>query len=186
MISTQRFSLQRNPRPTMPPYAAFEMPRVLVLGSSSIEVGFLQRVLEVAGYWVDSATVGTASLERSPAALNGLFGTRSIELLVLDGAGEPELAVRVLNSIREAHPALPIILIAGTDPEVRTEATRLGVDIVLDALATIAGLWRAAQELASLFPEPRSGKSDQRGTERRGKMRSFVRKLSHSASRIES
>ena len=186
MISTQRFSLQRNPRPTMPPYAAFEMPRVLVIGSNSSEVRFLQRLLEVGGYWVDSATIGMASLVQSSAAVSGLFRSRSIELLVLDGAGEPELAVRLLNSIRETYPALPIILIAGSDPEVRKEARRLGIDIVLDAPATIADLRRAAQELAPLFPEPSPGRSDRTTAGRRGKVRCSVRPVSRSAREIES
>jgi hypothetical protein len=159
MITAQRVSLEHGLPPNLP-RAAVEIPRVLVIGTGAAEVRLLQRVLQVAGYWVDGKTVSSESL-RPHGALKGLFGVRSIELLVLDGAGEPELADRLLESIRRYYPALPIILIATRDAEVRKEARRVAVDIVLDAPLTIAALRRAARQLAPRFPESRADGREQ-------------------------
>jgi hypothetical protein len=160
MSFTQRVSLEHGLLPA-PPHAAVEIPRVMVLGTDSAEVRFLRRVLDVAGYWVDGKTVSSESLRLPLGALKTLFGARSIELLVLDGAGEPQLAARLLELIRQYYPALPIILIATRDAEVRSEARRVAVDIVLDAPVTIAALRRAARELAPMFPEPRADINEQ-------------------------
>jgi hypothetical protein len=79
--------------------------------------------------------------------------------LVLDGAREPDVALRLLDLIRQFAPSLPIVLIAGPDSALRNEAKRLAVDIVVDAPVTIAALRRAARELAPVFPEPHSDRS---------------------------
>ena len=166
MISTQRVSLEHGPEVTRPPYATIEIPRVMVVGTDSGEVRFIQRVLEVAGYWVDSRTLSPQSFEPPRAALKGLFGTRSIEFLVLDGAGEPEAMARLLDLIRQFSSDLPIVLIAGPDAALRREAKRVAVDIVIDAPATTAALRRAARELAPLFPEPRADDGEPKSTSR--------------------
>jgi hypothetical protein len=66
---------------------------------------------------------------------------------------DPELAACLLHLIREACPVLPIILVAGNDCRLQSEAKRLAVDIVLEAPVTIGDLRRAAQELAPRIPE---------------------------------
>jgi hypothetical protein len=166
MISTQRVSIEHSSEATRPPYAAIDVPRVMVVGTDSGEVRFIQRVLEVAGYWVDSRTISPQSVTTSRAALKGLFGTCSIEFLVLDGAGEPEVAAQLLDLIRQFSSDLPIVLIAGPDAALRREAKRVAVDIVIDAPATIAALRRAARELAPLFPEPRADDGEPKSTSR--------------------
>jgi hypothetical protein len=166
MISTQRVSLEHSAEIVRPPHAAVEIPRVMVVGADSSEVRFIQRVLEVAGYWVDARTLDSQSSARSSAAMKSLFGTRSIEFLVLDGAREPEVALRLLDLIRQYASALPIILIAGPDSVLRREARRLAVDVVIDAPVTVAALRRAARELAPMFPELHSDESQPQSNSR--------------------
>ncbi len=76
-----------------------------------------------------------------------------VELVVVQGVHEPAVTAALLGAIREVYPVLPIILIQGGDAELRKEAERLGVDLVLSAPVAAAELRLAALDLSPSAPE---------------------------------
>jgi CheY-like chemotaxis protein len=114
---------------------------VLVAAEQSSTADTIAAVLRAAGYSVATATSPTRAAARVRSA-----GSPT-ELLVLDGCDRPWAAAAFLDALRDASSAVPIILIAGQDAELRAEAERVGVDVVLDAPFDSDRLLTAAMKL---------------------------------------
>jgi len=76
-----------------------------------------------------------------------------VELVVLDASRRPSPAMRLLEALRAADGTIPVIVIAGADPETREEASRLGAEGVLDPPLDVARLRAAAESLVPALPE---------------------------------
>lgn len=128
-------------------WPTLDTTHALVATDQAASASAIAAVLRAAGYNV--TVIGEAT--RVVAQLRG--GRSSTELLVLDGTERPWVTAAILNGLRYANWALPIILIAGADRELRTEAKRLGVDAVLDAPLDPEQLRHTATRLAPIVPE---------------------------------
>jgi hypothetical protein len=94
-----------------------------------------------------SATLADADI------LRGLRNQKGIELLVLDGSERPWIVGATIAAVRAKNWALPIILIARPNDELRAEATRLGVEAFLEAPVTTQEIRRVAMQLVPAVPD---------------------------------
>jgi len=123
-----------------------DLPRVLVAAATSSASAKVARMLGDAGYVVSTTLVGA----NVPRDLRTQVG---IELLVLDGSETPWVAAEIIGAVRAVNWALPIILIAGPDPDLRAEAQRQGVEAILEAPVVAEELRRVATTMAPIVPE---------------------------------
>jgi CheY-like chemotaxis protein len=124
--------IQRSPRS--------DLPRVLVAEGTTTASPSVAQALRAMGYVVSTTQAGTE-------ALRDLRRQDAIELLVVDASGEPQSVGMFIEAVRSDHWALPILLIAGADRELRAEAERLGVEAVLEGPVTALDVGRAATKI---------------------------------------
>jgi DNA-binding response OmpR family regulator len=114
----------------------------------------LQHALRSAGYQVTPVKMGPGIMRDLRRRVDKTLRTSPVELLVLDGSERPWVALALVDVVRSVYPSLPIIFVSRLDPEMRAEARRLDVDLIIDAPPDLGELRRAALELAPLVPEP--------------------------------
>jgi CheY-like chemotaxis protein len=125
---------------------ALEGPSAMIAGRDEESVRVVRRTLEAAGYRVTVAPAG-------PRLLRSVRRVAGLELLVLDGTEQPWPALALAEAVRRAHPTLPVIFIADIDAEVRAEARRLDINVLLSRPIDPRQLRRAAADVAPLVPE---------------------------------
>lgn len=131
----------------------FETTRVMVAGDDERTVQRIRRALLELGYQVAPGRAGPHQMEDLCQRGGRTFRQCPVELLVLEAATRPWVALAVVEVVRGVYPSLPIILCTGADSEVRKEAKRLAVDVMFDSPPDDVRLRRAALELAPLLPE---------------------------------
>ena len=136
-----------------PLHIALEPTHALVAGDSETELRFIRDVLEAARYQVLTTRAGMELTSDLRRRVGGVFSSKPVELVVVQSVHESAVAASLLGAIREVYPVLPIILIQGGDAELRREAERLGVDVILNGPPVAAELRRAALELSPSAPE---------------------------------
>ena len=125
----------------------FDATHVLVAADTTIALSTIAAELRAAGY-----VVATCPYEE---VVSYLRTHKAIELLVLDGTSRPAVASALLGALRVADGRLPIILVAGRDPELRAEAERLAVEALIDAPLQVNDIRRSAIRIAPVVREPR-------------------------------
>jgi CheY-like chemotaxis protein len=120
--------------------AGVETPHVLVAADTTIASSTIAAALRGAGYEVAACPYDEV--------VSHLRTRKSIELLVLDGTATPWVASALLEAVRATEWTLPILLVAGRNPDLRAEAERLGVEAVIDAPLELSELLRAADRIA--------------------------------------
>jgi CheY-like chemotaxis protein len=123
-----------------------DLPRALVAATTTAATCTIARALRDAGYVVSTTLAG-------PDVCRNLRNQQGIELLVLDGSERPSNVGRIIDSVRAANRALPIVLISRPDPELRAEAERLGVEAILESPVSAAEIRRAATRIVPVVPE---------------------------------
>lgn len=123
-----------------------DRPRVLVAAATSAASGTIAQALRDAGYVVSMTLAGAD-------VLRALRSESAIELLVLDCSEPPWAVGSIIDSVRAFNWALPIVLIALPDHELRAEAERLGVEAILEAPVAMDDLRRVATKIVPLVPE---------------------------------
>ena len=98
---------------------------ILIVDDESIVREALHDWLVDAGYDVTTAETGEQALE--------ILGRETFALVILDIRLPGKTGIRVLQELRETQPAIrAIIITAYASPEMRAEATKLGVDHYLE------------------------------------------------------
>jgi len=123
-----------------------DLPRVLVAAPTATASASIVQALRDAGYVVSTTLTGTDILRT-------LRSHNAIELLVLDAAETPWTVPSTIDAVRAINWALPIVLIAGSDPVLRAEAERFGVEAILEAPVTAEEIRRTATKLVPVLPE---------------------------------
>jgi DNA-binding NtrC family response regulator len=117
----------------------------LVAAATTAASRTIAQALRDEGYIV-STTLADTDISRS------LRNQEAIELLVLDGSERPWSVGSIIDCARAVDWALPIVLISRTDPELRAEAERLGVEAILEIPVAAEEIRRAAKKLVPVLP----------------------------------
>jgi DNA-binding response OmpR family regulator len=125
---------------------AIDLPRVLVAAATTAASSSIAQALRDAGYAASTARAGTD-------VLRDLRNQNAIELLVLDGSERPRIVGSIIEAVRAINWALPIVLISRPDPELRSEAERLGVEAILESPVAAEEILRAAAKIVPVIPE---------------------------------
>ena len=123
-----------------------DLPRVLVAATTTAASCTIAQALRDAGYVVSTTLAG-------PDVCRNLRNQKGIELLVLDGSEQPSTVSSIIDGVRAANWALPIVLISRPDPELRAEAERLGVEAILESPVSAGEVRRAATRIVPAVPE---------------------------------
>jgi DNA-binding NtrC family response regulator len=139
------------------PSKRFSHPRtssgpVVVLVADDPGTGFSAlRGLQTSGYEVKPVRLG---LRAAGDLRNGRALIREpAELVVIDASQHPSVAMALLEALRAADGAVPVIVIVGAGSEAPDEAKRLGAEVVLESPLDVSRLRSAAEALVPVLRE---------------------------------
>ena len=135
------------------PFLSISPTSVIVAGNDDLLVRRIRMSMIETGYDVTTAKVNPSFTDRVDRVMEGSTTRPPAELLVVECSRDPWTALSQVEILRTRHPFLPVILIGELTPEVRREARRLGVDVMMQSPPDIASLRIAANALAPVITE---------------------------------
>ena len=135
------------------PHYSASATQVMIAGDDIERVKNIQTALAQRGYLVTAEKAQPRLLATLETLAKNLSNRSAAELLIVECSNQPWIILSLVEKVRKVYPALPIILITQLDPEIRAEARRLAVDIMMTFPADTTYICQAATKLAPLIPE---------------------------------
>jgi DNA-binding response OmpR family regulator len=125
----------------------------IVIGDDDLLVRRIHMLMKETGYEVTTAKVQQGLTDRVDRLMEGSMTRNPVELMIVECTQDPWTALSQVETIRERHPFLPVILIGDLTPDVRSEARRVGVDVMMVSPPDFSSLRIAANALAPVITE---------------------------------
>lgn len=124
-------------------------PAVLLVADDPVTSFSASHALQAAGYEVKFIRLG-----RLGSSAPGRDLIRDpVELVVIDASRRSRDALTLLEGLRSADSALPVVVIAGAATGIREEASSLGAEMVIESPLDAARLRAAAEALVPVLRE---------------------------------